>query len=159
MLKRKGFTLIELMIVVVIIGMLASLAIPRFMKASKKAKKSEACIMLKHIYSAAQIYFQENGGYPPCKEDGSSALWGVWYFNNSMTKNINWNPVPGLTVDRPSGYPRFTYVITRAGSRFRAEAWSWSPDSYDASMRWAVQDMIIHEDGTITYAGAKPGSF
>ncbi|MCK4273212.1 prepilin-type N-terminal cleavage/methylation domain-containing protein, partial [bacterium] len=40
--NRRGFTLIELMIVVVIIGILAALAIPRFMQATTKSKQSEA---------------------------------------------------------------------------------------------------------------------
>ncbi len=60
---RKGFTLIELMIVVVIMGVLASLAIPRFMKAGVRAKQSEAKKILKQIYVNQRTYFQEYGIY------------------------------------------------------------------------------------------------
>ena len=60
---EKGFTLIELMIVVVIIGILAALAIPRFMRATTKSKQSEARQVLKQIYSMQRAYRQEYNTY------------------------------------------------------------------------------------------------
>ena len=56
--REKGFTLIELMIVVVIIGILAALAIPRFMQATTKSKQSEAKQLLKQIYTMQRTYRQ-----------------------------------------------------------------------------------------------------
>ena len=59
----KGFTLIELMIVVVIIGILAALAIPRFMRSTTKSKQSEAKQLLKQIYTMQHAYRQEFDSY------------------------------------------------------------------------------------------------
>ena len=57
--SKKGFTLIELMIVVAIIGILAAIAIPNFLRFQAKSKQSEAKTNLGGIFTAEIAYFGE----------------------------------------------------------------------------------------------------
>lgn len=61
--ERKGFTLIELMIVVAIIGILAAIAIPNFLKFQAKAKQSEAKNNLSAIFTSQISYFGESNAF------------------------------------------------------------------------------------------------
>ena len=59
----RGFSLIELMIVVVILGVLAAIAIPVFSRYVKRGKISEAITMLQNIRLKQEMYFQSYGRY------------------------------------------------------------------------------------------------
>ncbi|HEY5928415.1 MAG TPA: prepilin-type N-terminal cleavage/methylation domain-containing protein [Kofleriaceae bacterium] len=61
--QEQGFTLIELMIVVAIIGILAAVAIPAFMDYMKKSKKTEAALQLNKIAKNSKAYFITSARY------------------------------------------------------------------------------------------------
>ena len=67
--SQKGFTLIELMIVVAIIGILAAIAIPNFLRFQLKAKSSEGKANIAAIRTAEESYHAEFGNYVrrPCR--------------------------------------------------------------------------------------------
>jgi type IV pilus assembly protein PilA len=66
--RQDGFTLVELMVVVAIIGLLSAVAVPNFKKYQAKAKISEAKLQLSAAYTAEQAFFSDFNMYAGCLE-------------------------------------------------------------------------------------------
>jgi len=71
--RRAGFTLIELIVVMVILGLLASLVLPKFAKRGEQAKRSTTIAQIGLIRDALELYMQDNGKYPTTSQ-GLAAL-------------------------------------------------------------------------------------
>src|SRR5664279_6212965 len=70
---QAGFTLIELMVVIVILGIVAGLIIPRVMGRPDEARQAKAKIQMESLQSALKLYKLDNGSYPTT-EQGLKAL-------------------------------------------------------------------------------------
>jgi prepilin-type N-terminal cleavage/methylation domain-containing protein len=84
--NNSGFTLIELMIVVVIIGILAAIAIPRFTAVGNQAKEKEADVMLKQIATLQGAFRAKCGSY-------TDVLVATPGDCNDLT-DVGWEPSP-----------------------------------------------------------------
>ncbi len=71
--RRTAFTLMELMIVIIILGLLAALVMPNLTGKSEEAKQKLVCIQMKNISQALKMFKVDNGRYPTT-EEGLKAL-------------------------------------------------------------------------------------
>lgn len=78
MKKREGFTLVELMVVVVIIGILIAIAIPIYGGIQARARRNACYANQRIIDGAIAMYYAEEGEYPATGTDGVAALVGAY---------------------------------------------------------------------------------
>jgi type IV pilus assembly protein PilA len=119
--RESGFTLIELMIVVAIIGILAAIALPAYQAYTKRAKFSEVVIGTSGLKTAVELCAQDQGGVANCTNGSSGAGWSI---NNVGTSgNISSINVAagvitatavGTAANPVNGLAGETYILTPA---------------------------------------------
>ena len=87
--KKRAFSLMELMVVIIILGLLASFVLPSLTGKSEDAKKKLVCIQMKSISQALKIYKIDNSSYPST-EDGLELLATKKYFEDSKQPIDSW---------------------------------------------------------------------
>jgi len=70
---KKGFTLLELMIVIIILGLIAGLVLPNILGQGERAKEKLVCVQMKNLKNALDSFKLEEGSYPTT-EEGLEAL-------------------------------------------------------------------------------------
>ncbi|MDD5117924.1 MAG: type II secretion system protein GspG, partial [Sulfuricurvum sp.] len=71
--KRNAFTLIEIMVVIIILGLLAAFVIPNITGKSEEAKQKLVCVQMKSLSEGLKMFKIDNGSYPTT-EEGIAAL-------------------------------------------------------------------------------------
>jgi type IV pilus assembly protein PilA len=165
---KGGFTLIELMVVVAIIGILAAVAIPAFMKNARKAKTSEAVTNVKKLYDGARAYYEEESNArgsinPIAKQFPRSPTTAIAPALGSCCSGSNTKcaPAPSLWTDPSWQALKFSmddphyYSYSYVGSTTVGTASTFSADAHgdlDCDSSYSTFEMVgsVQSDGTVT---------
>jgi len=90
-IHSRGFTLIELVIVIIVLGVLVSIALPNYARSVERAKCSQAIQILKSMRSAALSYFSDNQTFAGITVQGLENQVGARFFSGDVAANVAGN--------------------------------------------------------------------
>ncbi len=109
---QRAFTLVELMVVIIIVGVLASLAMPRFSNTIEKSRIAEAINILQTLRDAQEVYSLENAGYTADINDLDVTIPVSRNFNDPTLATAD----PIVSIERNAGGYQYTLSIDADGA-------------------------------------------
>ena len=113
-MRRNGFTLIEVLMVVGILAIFATMAMPQYRKTFERSYWNTAQDILRTIYAGEQVYFSVNDAYFDVIE-GNPNSWRTIYMDNPSVANI---PVVYSVTVNPGPPSTFTAIARRTALQF-----------------------------------------
>ncbi len=107
-MNKKGFTLVELLIIVAIIGILAMIAIPSFLGQQKRAARTEAHTNLQNLRLLQEQFFAENGAYTATIDSYKGTHFPTTGWSDDGIEDTLRGFKPGAVADL-----NYTYAITQ----------------------------------------------
>lgn len=123
---QQGFTLIELMIVVAIIGILAAIAVPAYQQYTKKAKFSEVVNATAAVKTAVEICAQDTGGLTNCDSGSNGIPAAVSAATGKLASLSVTDGVITATAIGTGGLDSETYVLTPTYAAGTGTTWAKS---------------------------------
>ena len=127
-LDDQGFTLIELMVVIVILGILAGLIVPRIMGRPEEARRTKARVQIESIETALQLYKLDNGVYPST-EQGLEALVQAPEVGQLARKWRKGGYLDKKKVPKDPWGNDYVYLEPGVQNTDDFDLWSYGPDS------------------------------
>ncbi len=106
--KKQAFTLMELMVVIIILGLLASFVLPSLTGKSEEAKQKVVCIQMKSIAQALKMYKIDHSSYPSTGE-GLQSLVTNHYFEDNKLPTDSWNKPFIYTSDGETSFDLISF--------------------------------------------------
>jgi prepilin-type N-terminal cleavage/methylation domain-containing protein len=143
--QNRAFTLAELLIVIVILGILGGIALPRFFPQAEKGRVAEAVAMLSAIRQGEESYRLEKGDY--LNNPASDTDWESLGMENPNegSRNFNYSVSSGTGAD---GKPSFTALATRCATTGAGDCKSGGGTDYGG------KEIGIYNSGT--WCGSHP---
>ncbi len=136
---QKGFTLIELMIVVAIIGILAAIAIPQYQDYITRAKLSKSVSFVDPVKLAMANYAQENAGTFP----SSGSAWTTIGLSAAPTATTE---VSGVTTTGTTG--AIVITLQGIGTGYNTSTVTFTPTVGSTAVSWAATCSYSHANMT-----------